>query len=86
MNSYLSGPGKASENLKFSNDEARYLTGGREMTIEALTEIFPDDTYYYNFDTPIKITIRGSMNDVTVRDGVEYVADVHGSMNDIREK
>lgn len=52
MNSYLSGPGKAAENLKFSNDEARYLTGGRKMTIEELSEIFPDDTYYYNFDTP----------------------------------
>ncbi|MBT6031481.1 MAG: hypothetical protein HOH19_02820 [Kordiimonadaceae bacterium] len=52
INSYLSGPGKASENLKFSDEDARYLTGGRKMTIEELTEIFPDDTYYYNFDTP----------------------------------
>lgn len=52
MNSYLTGPGKAAEGLPFSNDEARYLTGGRKMTIEELSEIFPDDTYYYNFDTP----------------------------------
>lgn len=51
-NSYLTGPGKASEGLPFSDDQARYLTGGRKMTIEELTEIFPDDTYYYNFDTP----------------------------------
>jgi len=52
MNSYLSGPGNAKDGLEFSNDEARYLTGGRRTTIEELTEIFPDDTYYYNFDTP----------------------------------
>jgi len=52
INSYLTGPGKAKNGLPFSDDEARYLTGGREMTIEKLTEIFPDDTYFYNFDTP----------------------------------
>ena len=52
VNSYLTGPGKAKDGLTFSDDEARYLTGGRQKTIEKLTEIFPDDTYFYNFDTP----------------------------------
>lgn len=62
MNSYLTGPGKAAEGLPFSDDEARYLTGGRKMTIEELTEIFPDDTYYYNFDTP-----DGNIRDMPAR-------------------
>ena len=52
MNSYLSGSGNAAEGLLFSNDEARYLTGGRKMTIPELDAIFPDATYFYNFDTP----------------------------------
>jgi hypothetical protein len=52
MNGYLSGPGKAEENLKFSDEEARYLTGGRRDTIEELDVLFPDSTYYFNFDTP----------------------------------
>lgn len=52
VNSFLSGPGNAAAELAFSNDEARYLTGGRKMTIPELDAIFPDDTYYYNFDTP----------------------------------
>lgn len=62
MNSYLTGPGKAAEGLPFSDDEARYLTGGRKMTIEELSEIFPDDTYYYNFDTP-----DGNIRDMPAR-------------------
>jgi hypothetical protein len=52
MNGYLSGPGKAAENLKFSDEEARYLTGGRRDTIAELDQIFPDATYFYNFNTP----------------------------------
>ena len=52
MNGSLTGPANAAEGLPFSNEEARYLTGGRKMTIPELDEIFPDATYYYNFDTP----------------------------------
>lgn len=52
MDGFLSGPGKAAENLTFSDEEARYLTGGRRDTIEELDKIFPDSTYHFNFDTP----------------------------------
>lgn len=52
LNGVLTGPGNAAEGLHFSDDEARYLTGGRRETIEELDEIFPDSTYYFSFDTP----------------------------------
>jgi len=51
-NSYLSGPGEASNHLKFSEGAVLFLAGKRQFSIEALTENFPDTTYYFNFDTP----------------------------------
>lgn len=52
MNGILTGPGNAEAGLPFDMGEARYLTGGRRETIEELDQIFPDSTYYFNFDTP----------------------------------
>ena len=51
-NGYLSGPGEASSKLRFSEGDVLFLAGERQFTIEALTENFPDTTYYFNFDTP----------------------------------
>ncbi len=51
-NGYLSGPGEASNHLKFSEGDVLFLAGKRQFSIEALTKNFPDTTYYFNFDTP----------------------------------
>ncbi|MCP4724694.1 MAG: hypothetical protein GY863_06645 [bacterium] len=51
-NGYLAGPGEASDNLMFSDGDVLFLAGKRQFSIEALTENFPDTTYYFNFDTP----------------------------------
>ncbi len=48
----LTGPGKASDGLAFSDEMTPYLTGARTTTIEELDELFPDSTYYFSFDTP----------------------------------
>ena len=70
-NGYLSGPGEASGNLRFSEGDVLFLAGKRQFSIEALTENFPDTTYYFNYDTP-----DGNMRDMPVtftRDkGEEY--------------
>ncbi|MCC3859583.1 hypothetical protein [Pseudemcibacter aquimaris] len=52
MNGILTGPANAAKGLSFSDEEARYLTGGRTETIEQLDAIFPDATYHFSFDTP----------------------------------
>ncbi len=51
-NGYLSGPGDAKDGLPFPEGRIQFLAGIREFTIEALTERYPDATYYFNFDTP----------------------------------
>jgi hypothetical protein len=51
-NGYLRGPGEAADGLKFPEGKIQFLAGTRQYSIEALTENFPDATYYFNFDTP----------------------------------
>lgn len=51
-NGSLSGPGDAEAGLPFPEGRIQFLAGVREFTIEALTERYPDATYYFSFDTP----------------------------------
>ena len=51
-NAVLDGPGAASEGFKFPDGDILFLAGPRQYSIEALTENFPDSTYYFSFDTP----------------------------------
>ncbi|MEM7284507.1 MAG: hypothetical protein AAF438_23155, partial [Pseudomonadota bacterium] len=51
-NASLSGPGAAAEGFKFPEGDILFLAGPRQYSIEALTENFPDSTYYFSFDTP----------------------------------
>ena len=70
-NGYLLGPGEASGNLRFSEGDVLFLAGKSQFSIEALTENFPDTTYYFNYNTP-----DGNIRDMPVtftRDkGEEY--------------
>ncbi len=51
-NAVLRGPGEAADGIPFSGDGIHFLAGTRQFTIEALTENFPDTTFYFDFDTP----------------------------------
>ena len=51
-NAFLKGPGDANRGLAFSDSRIPFLAGQREMTIEDLNKRYPDDTYFFNFDTP----------------------------------
>ena len=51
-NAVLRGPGEARDGIPFSGDDIHFLAGTRQFTIEALTENFPDTTYFFDFDTP----------------------------------
>ena len=51
-NAFLKGPGDANGSLAFSGTRIPFLAGQREMTIEDLNKRYPDDTYFFNFDTP----------------------------------
>lgn len=51
-NGYLQGPGDAANGLRFPEGKIQFLAGKRQYSIEALTEHYPDTTYYFNFDTP----------------------------------
>jgi hypothetical protein len=51
-NGILSGPGEAAGGLRFPEGRIQFLAGTRQFSIEALTEHFPDTTYYFSFDTP----------------------------------
>ena len=51
-NAFLKGPGDANGSLAFSGTKIPFLAGHREMTIEDLNKRYPDDTYFFNFDTP----------------------------------
>lgn len=51
-NAVLHGPGEAAEGLAFSDGDIHFLAGTRRYSIEALTEHFPDETYFFSFDTP----------------------------------
>jgi len=51
-NAFLKGPGDANGGLAFSGTRIPFLAGQREMTIEDLNKRYPDDTYFFNFDTP----------------------------------
>jgi len=51
-NGYLQGPGDASDGLRFPPGDIQFLAGERQFSIAALTEHFPDTTYFFNFDTP----------------------------------
>ena len=51
-NGLLTGLGDAKDGLNFSSARIPFLAGQREMTIEALTRRFPDNTYIFSFDTP----------------------------------
>ena len=58
-NGVLTGPGEASSGLAFPAGDIQFLAGNRQFSIEALTEYFPDTTYYFSFDTP-----SGSVQDL----------------------
>lgn len=51
-NGVLQGPGNASGGLKFPEGDIQFLAGERQFSIAALTEHYPDTTYYFSFDTP----------------------------------
>lgn len=51
-NGFLQGPGDASDGLRFPSGDIQFLAGERQFSIAALTEHFPDTTYFFNFDTP----------------------------------
>ena len=51
-NAVLEGPGDAAEGLPFPDGDILFLAGERQRTIAELTRHFPDDTYYFSFDTP----------------------------------
>ena len=52
---YLEGPGDAKVGMKFSNEKIPFLAGTRGWSISELTERYPDETYYFNFKTPVGI-------------------------------
>ena len=49
---YLIGPGDAKVGMEFSNEKVPFLAGIRGWSIPELTKRYPDDTYYFNFNTP----------------------------------
>ena len=51
-NAFLKGPGDVNGSLAFSGTKIPFFAGQREMTIEDLNKRYPDDTYFFNFDTP----------------------------------
>ena len=51
-NGYLQGPGDTADGLSFPEGKIQFLAGTRQYSIDALTENFPDSTYFFNFDTP----------------------------------
>ena len=51
-NGYLQGPGDTADGLSFPEGKIQFLAGTRQYSIDALTEHFPDSTYFFNFDTP----------------------------------
>ncbi len=51
-NGRLTGPGDAARGLEFPEGQIQFLAGTRQYSIEALTELYPDSTYYFSFDTP----------------------------------
>ena len=51
-NGVLQGPGDARDGLKFPQGDIQFLAGERQFSIAALTEHYPDTTYYFSFDTP----------------------------------
>lgn len=51
-NGYLHGPGDAKDGLQFPAGDIQFLAGERQFSIKALTEHFPDTTYFFSFDTP----------------------------------
>jgi hypothetical protein len=51
-NGFLKGPGDAAAGLEFPAGDIQFIAGERQYSIEALTEHYPDATYYFNFDTP----------------------------------
>ena len=51
-NAVLTGPGEANAGLPFSGDGIHFLAGKRQSTIEGLSELYPDGTYFFSFDTP----------------------------------
>lgn len=51
-NGVLTGPGDASDGLRFPEGAIQFLAGNRQFSIDALTAHYPDATYYFSFDTP----------------------------------
>jgi len=51
-NGRLTGPGDAARGLEFPEGQIQFLAGKRQFSIGALTELYPDSTYYFHFDTP----------------------------------
>lgn len=51
-NAVLTGPGYASQGMQFPDGDILFLAGPRQYSIAAITELFPDSTYYFSFDTP----------------------------------
>ncbi|MGI9261194.1 MAG: hypothetical protein ACR2QR_04110 [Woeseiaceae bacterium] len=51
-NGYLHGPGDATDGLQFPAGDIQFIAGERQFSIKALTEHFPDTTYFFSFDTP----------------------------------
>ena len=51
-NGRLTGPGDAERGLEFPEGKIQFLAGTRQFSIEGLTELYPDDTYYFSFETP----------------------------------
>ena len=51
-NGRLTGPGDAAQGLEFPDGRIQFLAGKRQFSIAALTELYPDSTYYFHFDTP----------------------------------
>ena len=51
-NGIIEGPGDAARGLRFPEGRIQFLAGPRQFSLEALTEHFPDTTYFFSFDTP----------------------------------
>ena len=51
-NGILQGPGDARDGLQFPAGDIQFLAGERQFSIAALTEHYPDTTYFFSFDTP----------------------------------
>ena len=51
-NGVLRGPGDARDGLRFPEGDIQFLAGERQFSIEALTESYPDTTYFFSFETP----------------------------------